>query len=154
MNDLKIISEEDFTALAQAFGGEFKSDCTLACEIITADGEEIRRLNRETRGVDSVTDVLSFPSLDGIFGVEIKKENFPYDIDEDENKFIGSIVVCTERAKAQAEEFGHSFKREFNYLAAHGVCHLLGYDHMTDEDKAVMREKEERVLEKINAVRE
>lgn len=154
MNDLKIISDEDFTALAAAFCGEFKSDCTLACEIVTADGEEIRRLNREARGVDSVTDVLSFPALDGIFGKEIKKQSFPYDIDEDGNLFIGSIVICPARAREQAEEYGHSFMREFNYLAAHGVFHLLGYDHTTDADKLEMRAAEERVLEKINAVRE
>lgn len=154
MNDLKIFSEENFAELAKAFGGEFKSDCTLACEIVTADEEEIRRLNREARGVDSVTDVLSFPALDGILGKRIKKAEHPFDVDEEGNLFIGSIVICVQRAKEQAEEYGHSFLREFNYLAAHGVCHLLGYDHMTDEEKRAMREVEERVLGKINAVRD
>lgn len=153
MNDLIIYSEEDFTALAEAFSGEFESDCPVAAEIVTVDEEEIKRLNREQRSVDAVTDVLSFPSLDGIFGKKLLKKDFPADIDENGNLFIGSIAICVKRAKEQAEEYGHSFSRELNYLAAHGICHLLGYDHMNDEDKAVMREREEKVLNKIGAVR-
>ena len=154
MNDLKIFCEQDFSLLAEAFSGEVKSDCTLAAEIVIVDEEEIRRLNREQRNNDSVTDVLSFPSLDNIFGKELKKENFPCDIDEDGNLFIGSIAICLKRAKEQAEEYGHSLDRELNYLAAHGVCHLLGYDHMEEGDKKVMREKEERVLKKLNLTRD
>lgn len=154
MNDLIIYSEEEnFAPLAKAFEGEFESDCTLSCEIITVDEEEIRRLNREMRSVDAVTDVLSFPSLDGIFGKKLLKKNYPADLDEQGNLFIGSIAICVKRAGEQAEEYEHSLKRELNYLAAHGICHLLGYDHMQDEEKAVMREKEEKVLAKINAVR-
>ena len=155
MNDLKIYCEDfDFSPLAAAFEGEFESDCTLSAEIIIVDEEEIRRLNKEQRDKDAVTDVLSFPSLDGIFGKQLSKENFPCDIDEDGNLFIGSIAICLKRAKEQAEEYGHSINRELNYLAAHGVCHLLGYDHMEESEKKVMREKEECVLKKINATRD
>jgi len=153
MNDLVIYSENDFSPLASAFSGEFESDCTLAAEIVAVDEEEIRRLNREIRGVDSVTDVLSFPSLDNIFGKKIIKSEHPYDTDESGNLFIGSIAICTARAKEQAEEFGHSFEREFNYLAAHGICHLLGYDHIEEEDKKVMRALEEKVLSKMRLER-
>lgn len=154
MNDLIINSEdENFQPLAKAFAGEFESDCTLSCEIVTVDEEEIRRLNRELRSLDAVTDVLSFPALDGIFGKKLLKKNFPADADEDGNLFIGSIAICVKRAEEQAEEYGHSLSRELNYLAAHGICHLLGYDHMREEDKAIMREKEEKVLNKIGAVR-
>lgn len=145
--------EADFSALAEAFENEFESDTDLSAEIVVVGEEEIRRLNRETRNVDAVTDVLSFPSFDGIFGVKIEKKNFPADLDEQGNLFIGSIAICKKRAEEQAEEYGHGILREMNYLAAHGVCHLLGYDHMTDEDKKIMREKEERVLEKTGAVR-
>ena len=151
---LYIYSEEDFSALAAAFENEFESDIALSAEIEIVDEEEIRRLNRETRGIDAVTDVLSFPSLDGIFGVKIEKKNFPYDLDEQGHLFIGSIAICRKRAEAQAEEYGHSITREMNYLAAHGVCHLLGYDHMEEGDKKVMREKEECVLAKMGAVRQ
>lgn len=155
MDELKIQCEDiDFTPLSEAFGGEFESDCTLSCEIIIVDEQEIRRLNSENRNIDSVTDVLSFPSLDGIFGVKILKENFPYDINEQGDLFIGSIAICLKRAKEQAEEYGHSLEREINYLAAHGVCHLLGYDHMEEKDKQVMRRLEERVLSKIKLTRD
>lgn len=154
MNDLIIYCDEyDFSPLARAFAGEFESDCTLACEIVLVDGEEIRRLNRELRFTDSVTDVLSFPALDGILGKKIIKAEHIPDVDEQGNLLIGSIAICTERAREQAEEYGHSFLRELNYLAAHGVCHLLGYDHTEERERAAMREKEERALAKINAVR-
>lgn len=155
MNDIKIYCEDyNFAPLAKAFGGEFSSDCTLSAEIVTVDEQEIKRLNKELRSVDGITDVLSFPSLDGIFGKELKKKDFPADIDEEGNLFIGSIAICLKRAEEQAEEYGHSVEREINYLAAHGICHLLGYDHMTDGDKDVMREKEEKVLSRLNLKRD
>jgi probable rRNA maturation factor len=155
MNDLKIYCDDyDFTPLAASFFGEFESDCTLAAEIVFVDEEEIRRLNRELRSVDSVTDVLSFPSLDGILDKKVIKDEHLEDVDEEGNLVIGSIAICTQRAKEQADEYGHSYTREINYLATHGICHLLGYDHMQDDEKAAMREKEERVLMKINATRD
>ena len=145
--------EENFSALADAFENEFESDVDLSAEIEIVDESEIQRLNREIRGIDAVTDVLSFPSLSGIFGTKIQKKNFPYDLDEQGNLFIGSIAICRKRAESQAEEYGHTIKREMNYLAAHGVCHLLGYDHIEECDRKVMREKEERVLEKMGVSR-
>ena len=155
MIDLNIYCDEyDFSPLAAAFGGEGEGDCPLGLEIIFADREEIKKLNSEFRRIDRETDVLSFPTLDNIRGKALKAADFPYDCDEDGKLFLGSIVICTEVAKAQAEEYGHSYERELFYLAAHGVCHLLGYDHMTDADKAEMREKEERVMKKMNLTRE
>ena len=151
---LKIYCDQfDFSALEKAFDGETESDCVLAAEIVVTDEDEIRRLNCETRGVDAVTDVLSYPSLDNIRGVTLKKADFPMDLDEEGNLFLGSIAICKKRAEEQAEEFGHSFLREVNYLACHGMWHLLGYDHMTDGDKAVMREREEKVMSKAGLKR-
>ena len=118
------------------------------------NGTEIRRLNRETRGVDKVTDVLSYPTLDGIKGEAIYGEDHPYEMDEEDNLLIGSVVVCCDRAKEQAEEFGHSYNRELHYLLVHGIMHCLGYDHMTDEEKAEMREQEEKILEKLGITRD
>lgn len=155
MIDLNIYCDEyDFSPLAQAFDGEAEADCPLSVEVVFADRQEIRRLNSEFRKTDRETDVLSFPTLENICGKTLSAVDFPYDIDEDGRLFLGSIVICTEVAKAQAEEYGHSYLRELNYLAAHGVCHLLGYDHMTDTDKAAMRAVEERVLKKIDLTRE
>lgn len=155
MTDFNIYCDEyNFSPLARAFEGEAEADCPLALEIVFADGEEIKRLNREFRQTDRETDVLSFPTLDNIRGKALKAADFPYDVDEDGKLFLGSIVICAEVAKAQAEEYGHSYERELFYLAAHGVCHLLGYDHMTEEDKREMRAKEERVMKKMNLTRE
>lgn len=156
MKKLIIYSEESefgFSRLAKAFRGEFESDCNLSAEIVTVDGEEIRRLNRELRNTDGVTDVLSFPSLDLTAGKKLSKKDFPADLDEEGNLFIGSVAICLKRAEEQAEEYGHSLEREINYLAAHGICHLLGYDHIADGDKALMRGKEEKVLKKMGLER-
>ncbi|MBD5632479.1 MAG: rRNA maturation RNase YbeY [Clostridia bacterium] len=152
---LNVYCEEfDFNNLSSAFEGETESDCDLSAEIIICGEDEIQRLNRETRGIDAVTDVLSFPSLDGIRGKKLLKEDFPADFDEEGNLFLGSIAICEKRSKEQAEEYGHSFNRELHYLATHGLFHLLGYDHMTDEDKLEMRAREEKVLTKIGITRE
>lgn len=119
----------------------------LYAELDMVSPEEIRQINSDNRHIDAVTDVLSFPMLDGIRGKVIKKKDFPYDYDEEEKAiFLGSIVICEERAKEQAAEYGHTLQRELSYLFVHGLMHLFGYDHMTDEDKKQMREKEEQAL--------
>lgn len=152
---LKIDCEQlDFSALAAAFEGEFTADCDLSCEVVIVGEEEILRLNSETRNTFKVTDVLSFPSLEDIRGRDLRADDFPTELDENDDLFIGSIAVCEKRAREQAEEYGHSFERELNYLVTHGVFHLLGYDHIKDEDKAEMREREERVLKKLNLSRD
>lgn len=148
------LSEMQIDALCKALGEFVQADVPLAVEYLSVSGEEIRRLNRETRQTDKVTDVLSFPTLDDIKGKPLCGADYPYDVDEEGNLLLGSIVICKERAKEQAEEYGHSYERELHYLFVHGVMHCLGYDHMTDEEKAEMREKEEEVLQKLGIVRQ
>ena len=145
--------QERVKAFELAMDGFVASDVKLAVEFIFVDGEEIHRLNLETRNVDKVTDVLSYPTLDDIKGKPLKKKEYAFDIDEEGNLFIGSIVVCCDRAREQAEEYGHSYERELHYLLTHGVMHCLGYDHETDEERAEMREKEEYILAKMGIVR-
>ena len=156
MSDLKIECEEDFAVrpIEEACSARLKGDAPLAAEPVFTDEEGIRALNAKERGKDAVTDVLSFPNLDGILGKELKKDDFPYDLDEDGRLFLGSVVICRKRAEEQAEEYGHSLKRELYYLAVHGLCHLLGYDHETEEDKAEMRAEEEAVLSAMNIGRD
>ena len=138
----------------QAVVSEFiQADVDTAVEYISVTGEEIRDLNVRTRGIDKVTDVLSYPTLDGIKGKPLFKKAHTGDIDEDGRLIIGSIVVCKDRAREQADEYGHSYQRELHYFLIHGVLHCLGYDHMTDEDKAEMREKEEYLLGKLGITR-
>ena len=152
--DEGLLSEEEIVALEGAFSDVVTADCPLAFEFLLVDEEEIQRLNRETRSMDKVTDVLSYPSLDDIKGEALNKDDYPFEMDEEDRLFMGSVVVCLQRAKEQAEEYGHSLERELHYLLTHGVLHCLGYDHMTDEDKAEMREKEEYILKKLGIVRE
>lgn len=151
--DYEEIAQSSLTALEGAMDGFVSSDVDLAIELIFVDEEEIRRLNNETRGIDKVTDVLSYPSLDEIKGEALSGEDFPFDIDEEGNLVIGSIAICCQRAKEQAEEYGHSYERELHYLIVHGIMHCLGYDHIEDEDKAEMREKEEYILGKLGITR-
>lgn len=141
--------QERVQALEEALRGFVETDVPLCVEFVFVDGEEIRRLNREMRSVDKVTDVLSFPSLDGIKGQAIRGADYPYEIDEEGRLMLGSVVVCCDRAREQAEEYGHSYERELHYLLVHGIMHCLGYDHMTDEEQAEMREQEEKILGKL-----
>ena len=146
--------EENVKALEKAMDGFVDSDIPLAVEFIFTDEEEIRRLNRETRTTDKVTDVLSFPALDSIKGKALKKRDFPLEIDDEGNLLIGSVAVCVKRAEEQAEEYGHSYQRELHYLLVHGIMHCLGYDHLTEEERAEMREREEFILAKLGISRE
>jgi probable rRNA maturation factor len=106
------------------------------CEVsvMFVDNEEIRNLNRDYRNIDKATDVLSFPQYDDL------------SIVEEEELILGDIVISLERAKEQAVEYNHSFVREIAFLTCHSMFHLLGYDHDTDENTKIMREKEEGVL--------
>ena len=146
--------EENAKALEKAMDGFVDSDIPLAVEFIFTDEEEIRRLNRETRNTDKVTDVLSFPALDSIKGKALKKRDFPLEIDDEGNLLIGSVAVCVKRAEEQAEEYGHSYQRDLHYLLVHGIMHCLGYDHLTDEERTEMREREEFILAKLGISRE
>ncbi len=147
-------SESAAQALAGAMEGFVEADLPLSFELVFVEAEEIRQLNRDTRNTDKVTDVLSYPTMDGIKGEKLLKKEHPYDIDEEGNLLVGSIVVCRQRAKEQAEEYGHSYGRELHYLLVHGMMHCLGYDHITDEERAEMREKEEFILGKLGITRE
>ena len=157
MSKLTVYCENDYIngeLLAESVFTVLKQKVKLRAEIRFCEPEEIRELNKEQRGKDAVTDVLSFPSTDITAGEIVKKKNYPFDIDpENGGIFLGSIIICVERAKEQAEEYGHSLKRELYYLAVHGMLHLFGYDHEVEEDKALMREREEEILALIGAVR-
>lgn len=150
------VDEEAFSqahALEAALEGFVETDVPLLVEISFVGEEEIRRLNRELRAMDKVTDVLSFPALDLERGQAIKKADYPFEIDEEGKLLLGSIAICIKRAKEQAEEYGHSYERELHYLIVHGIMHCLGYDHMEENDKAQMREQEEKILNQLGITR-
>lgn len=104
--------------------------------------EDIQALNSRYRGIDKATDVLSFPQYEDL-------DELP----EEGDIPLGDVVIGLEQAEKQAEEFGHSPEREMVYLFIHSVCHLLGYDHMEEEDRRRMREKEERIMKQIQLER-
>lgn len=125
----------------------------IKVELVFQDGEGITALNRNTRGVDSITDVLSYPSLDGIKGKILRPDDCPTEM-EGKYIFLGSIVLCEEKIRAQALEYGHSEEEEKEYLITHGLLHLFGYDHMTDADKKEMRDLEKEIRFILRGVRE
>ena len=114
-------------------------------DIFLVEDEEIRVVNQERRGTDEVTDVLSFPMW--------SPGETPLFEGDTKRIFLGDILIAKERAASQAKELGHSLKRELGYLATHGLLHLLGYEHEREEDKSVMRQKEEAVMERMRLMR-
>ena len=132
-----------------SFGGEaVLGHRNFEITITLTDGEAIRQINKEHRGIDSETDVLSFPLWDRRNGEE------PFKNPETDCIMLGDIIISLPRVKEQAEEYGHSEKREAAYLCIHGVLHLLGYDHMSDDEKQEMRAKEEELLSELKITRE
>ena len=124
-------------------------------QLRVTDDDTIREINREYRNIDRATDVLSFPSTDckprktlGHCEKKLLRER-----DETGRCFLGDIIISLPRAREQAAEYGHSLEREFAYLTAHAMFHLMGYDHMQDEDKERMRAMEEKALNQIGISR-
>ncbi len=134
---------EDCTAAALEEEG---IDDTAEVSVTFVDNEGIRALNNEHRGIDRETDVLSFPLGD----------DDGYEIDPDNDAImLGDIVISLERAAQQAEEYGHSYRREVAFLITHSLFHLLGYDHVNnEEEEKVMFGKQEKVLDKLGITRE
>lgn len=114
-------------------------DYKIYISIILTDEANIQRINKEYRNIDKSTDVLSFPMFEP---EEIKSAKTREEV-------LGDIVVCIPIVKKQAVEYEHSEEREFAYMLVHGFYHLMGYDHIVEEDKARMREKEEKILKEL-----
>ena len=111
-------------------------------DITIVTDEEIHVLNRDYRGVDRATDVLSFALDEG--------DDEPEILGAEAEHLLGDIIISAEKANEQAEEFGHGLNREIVYLAVHGMLHLLGYDHVVEDEKIVMRRREEEILREID----
>jgi len=118
--------------------------------VIFIDNEEIREINLKHRGIDKVTDVLSFPMLYYPENKVFKDVYVNYKFDQsdlyDKKLVIGDVALSLEKAMQQSEEFGHSFIRECAYLTVHSILHLLGYDHIEETPKNIMRKREEEIL--------
>lgn len=124
-------------------------DLNFYLSITLTTPEQIHVLNKEYRNVDRATDVLSFPMFE-------KNEIDEIVAKREKNKLpepLGDIVISLEKVGEQAEEYGHSFERELSYMVVHGFYHVMGYDHIKEEDKQIMRAKEEAVLEILKQTR-
>lgn len=151
---------EDLCALFQAvtdecFRAEGIGEALLSIRLV--DDAEIRRLNKAARGVDSPTDVLSFPSIQFPPGRTARRSPKRLRREYDPGAgmpYLGDCAISLPRARAQAAEYGHSVERELGYLAAHAAFHLMGYDHMTGEDRALMRGMEKRVMRALKLWRD
>lgn len=123
--------------------------------LVITDNEEIKRVNTEFRNIQAPTDVLSFPMIPfetpADYSIVEEDESY-FDLDTDE-LLLGDIMISADKVFAQAEEYGHSVTREFCFLVAHSMLHLLGYDHMTLEEASVMEQKQAAVLEKLGITR-
>lgn len=135
--------------------------CPYECEVnlTFTDDEGIREINREFRELDAPTDVLSFPMIDYLSpadfsGLEREEAMAQYFNPETGELLLGDIVISLERAREQAQEYGHSLKREICFLTAHSMLHLFGYDHMEDGERVLMEKKQEEILESLGITRE
>lgn len=127
--------------LIQCFKEEKLEDAKLSITITLTTPENIRRINKTYRNIDKATDVLSFPIFEkDELASKLENEDFNYE------DILGDIIISIERVEEQAKEYEHSFERELSYMLVHGFYHLMGYDHIQEEDKIQMRPKEEKIL--------
>ena len=142
----QLIIEKVFDAYCEHFGLTNK----INVDVCYVTAEEIKELNAENRGVDAVTDVLSFPNIDNI-ELPLNLKKYKFDVNPEDGRLeLGSVVICIDRLKEQAIEYGNTFERELSYLTVHSLLHLLSYDHETDTQKKEMRALEELILQKAN----
>lgn len=126
---------------------DIETNNSIEIYIRFTNNEQIKLINNEYRNIDKATDVLSFPMYES-YEVKRELENGTIPINQ-----LGDIIISIEKTKEQANEYEHSFERELIYLITHAMFHLLGYDHMEEDEKEVMREKEEKVMDKLNIKR-
>ena len=146
LNYLDVEENEEYKELInrileECFLEEKLNNKNLYVNVVLTDSKNIQIINKEHRGIDKVTDVLSFPMYEQQELEELNLKN------ED---VLGDMVISIEKVEEQAKEYGHSFERELAYMVVHSFYHLIGYDHMEEQEKQVMREKEENILNNLN----
>ncbi|AJD91499.1 rRNA maturation factor [Jeotgalibacillus malaysiensis] len=142
INDTKLLSDEDTQLISDllSFAAKEEKIAEAECSISFVSNEEIRVINKDYRGKDKATDVISF-ALE-----ETTEDEIEVIAGDDMPRMLGDIIISVEKAKEQAEDYGHSFARELGFLALHGFLHLLGYDHMTEQDEKAMFGRQEEIL--------
>ena len=133
----------------KCFETENMENSKLYISITLTTPNNIQEINKQYRKIDKATDVLSFPMFEKQ-EIDAKIQNQDFEFED----VLGDIVISVEQVKVQALEYGHSFERELAYMVVHGFYHLMGYDHMVEEDKMLMRQKEENVLNILEITRD
>lgn len=143
------------TQVIEAVADQENCPYEVCVNLVLANEEDIRQTNREFRDIDRVTDVLSFPMQDFEQPAEYDflEETMDAFHPETGELLLGDIMLCVPRMRRQAEEYGHGEKREFAFLVAHSMLHLLGYDHMVPEEAEMMEGKQRQILELLNITR-
>ena len=134
--------------LSECYKEENMEDSKLIITVTLTTPNNIQDINKKYRNIDRATDVLSFPMFEKE-EIDAKIENKEFYTED----ILGDIVISIEKVEEQAKEYGHSFERELSYMLVHGFYHLMGYDHIKEEDKIIMRPKEEKVLSQLNITR-
>ncbi len=151
-DEVEIKIEYDKTiqkVIEECYKEENLQNSKLVITITLTTPEKIREINKEYRNIDRATDVLSFPMFEKKeLDAKIENQNF---LCED---ILGDIIISVEKVAQQAKEYGHSIERELSYMVVHGFYHLMGYDHIEEQDKELMRIKEEKILKKLGITRE
>ena len=125
---------ENLAVLEQVALQDIDSQVDCVCELLFVDAKEMQELNKTTRNIDKVTDVLSYPTIENLKDKKVSAKEFFTDMEGDKLA-IGSIVICKEQMLKQAAEYGTTVERELYYLIVHGICQLLVYDHMEEQEK-------------------
>ena len=149
VNDESAVTEQMMDKLREAASACTELDVEISLSFVSLD--EIHELNRDYRGVDRPTDVLSFPMFESVEELEAACSGLE---EEGQSVPLGDVVICMDKIIEQAEEFGHTRERETVYLFTHSVLHLLGYDHETEEEKKEMRAREEEIMDAIGLGRQ
>lgn len=155
--NLPFSAEETVREVCEAVLEEEGCPYEVQVNVVLTDNEGIHEMNRQTRGIDSPTDVLSFPNVDfekeGVFDIDEDSEADYFDPDTGE-LILGDIMISVDKVEEQAESYGHSARREFAFLVAHSMLHLCGYDHMEESEAKVMERKQEEILEGLGITRD
>lgn len=134
--------------IAECYKEEKLENSKLTVQITLTDPQNIKKLNKQYRNIDKETDVLSFPMFEKEdIDLKVKNQDFLYE------DILGDMVISIQRVKEQAKEYGHSFERELSYMVVHSFYHLMGYDHMEENDKTQMRKKEDVILNRLGITR-
>lgn len=148
MNEITVTNEtdenidENLLNNVASFALEHEGVSNGVVNIIIVDNKKIRKINKEYRGIDRETDVISFALEDDDTFIELPI------------RILGDIYISIDKVKAQAEEYKHTVKREISFLTVHGILHLLGYDHMNDNDEKIMFDKQDTILDLLDIRRD